>query len=92
MRKLTLDDREFESFRAFIEKECAISLASSKRYLLETRLAKLVAESGCSDFTEFYRSVVSRKQPNLKEKIIDASPPMKRFGFAIQVPGMRFGM
>jgi len=42
-----LTESEFGLIQTFIEDRCGIAIHPSKRYLIETRLAKLVAENGC---------------------------------------------
>lgn len=58
--------------RDYIEQQCGIALAEDKTYLLETRLAGLLAETGCADFGAFHRLVSGGTRPELKEKIVDA--------------------
>jgi chemotaxis protein methyltransferase CheR len=72
MTALTITDAEFELFRRYIETQCSIALADGKKYLLESRLTKLVVESGCDSFGSFYTQVIARNEPGLRDKIIDA--------------------
>jgi len=64
--------REFELLSGLIESECGIALAKEKTYLIETRLSKLVAQSGCDSYEGFYHYAKSGKEPALREKIINA--------------------
>jgi chemotaxis protein methyltransferase CheR len=64
--------REFELISGYIEKECGIVLSAEKTYLVETRLAKLVAQSGCETFEEFYHLAKRGTDAKLRERIIDA--------------------
>lgn len=68
----SISDAEFRLLRDYIEQQCGIALTSDKAYLIETRLAGLLAETGCADFGSFYRLASSGSQPGLKEKIVDA--------------------
>jgi chemotaxis protein methyltransferase CheR len=63
---------EFASLRDYIEDKCGIALDENKGYLIETRLAKLMVESGCENFTEFARLAKSESGTVLRDKIIDA--------------------
>ena len=63
---------EFKLLRDFIEQHCGICLGEEKAYLIETRLAGLMVQSGCPDFGSFYRLARDGSVPQLKEKIIDA--------------------
>ena len=67
-----LSQREFDLFRGYIEKSCGITLSDDKKYLIETRLASLVFETGASSFTEFYQKVDDVSASQLRSKIIDA--------------------
>lgn len=63
---------EFNLLRAYIEEQCGIALGDDKAYLIETRLTKLMVQSGCDNFGDFYRLVKSNTQPGLRDKIVDA--------------------
>lgn len=63
---------EFKLLRDFIEQKCGIALGDEKAYLIETRLTKLMVESGCEDFGAFYQLVKNGTRRDLSEKIIDA--------------------
>lgn len=63
---------EFRLLRDYIELQCGIALTEDKAYLVETRLAGLLAETGSPDFGSFYRLAQSGTLPGLKEKIVDA--------------------
>lgn len=67
-----ISDTEFQLLRQYIEEQCGIALGDEKAYLVETRLTKLMAMSGCDDFHEFYLLAKSDKDASLREKIIDA--------------------
>lgn len=68
----TISTSEFKLLRDLIEKLCGISLGNEKVYLIETRLAGLLAENGCNDFGSFYRLVSSDPSPRLRDKLVDA--------------------
>ncbi len=68
----SISDVEFRLLRDYIEQQCGIALTADKAYLIETRLAGLLAETGCSDFGSFYRLASGGSQPALREKIVDA--------------------
>lgn len=63
---------EFALLREYIREHCGIALGEEKAYLVETRLASLMAKNGCSNFGEFYRLAASNATVGLREKIIDA--------------------
>lgn len=68
----TISINEFKLLRDLIEKLCGIALGDEKAYLIETRLAGLLAENGCADFGSFYRLVSQDPNPRLRDKIVDA--------------------
>jgi chemotaxis protein methyltransferase CheR len=68
----TISDVEFKLLRDYIELQCGIALSEDKTYLVETRLAGLLAENGCADFGSFYRLASGGTKPDLKDKIVDA--------------------
>lgn len=67
-----ITDIEFRLLRDYIEQQCGIALSEDKAYLVETRLAGLLAETGCADFGSFYRLASGGAKPELKDKIVDA--------------------
>ncbi|MEB3207135.1 MAG: protein-glutamate O-methyltransferase CheR [Vampirovibrionales bacterium] len=82
----TLNSHEFDLFREYIARECGISLGKEKAYLVESRLAKLVVENGCNNFSEFYHKVRSGLDPALKTKVIDAMTTNETLWFRDESP------
>lgn len=68
----TITTNEFRLLRDLIERWCGISLGDEKAYLIETRLAGILTETGCSDFGAFYRLVSGAPDMKLRDKIVDA--------------------
>jgi chemotaxis protein methyltransferase CheR len=67
-----ISEQEFQLLRELIEKECAIAIGKEKMYLVESRLAKLLTESGCDTYGEFYQKVKNGFDHALKMKLVDA--------------------
>lgn len=63
---------EFRLLRDYIERHCGIVLGEEKAYLVETRLAGLLAETGCRDYGSFYRLASAESGNALRDKIVDA--------------------
>jgi chemotaxis protein methyltransferase CheR len=63
---------EFKALAAYIRNISGIALDQSKVYLVETRLAGLVKETGCSSYSELYFKAKSDPTKKLPERIIDA--------------------
>lgn len=69
---MEISKEEFSLLRNLIEQACGIALTEDKTYLIENRLAKLVAEQGCSTYSEFYLKASKDPDPSLRNKIVDA--------------------
>ncbi|HPQ68712.1 MAG TPA: protein-glutamate O-methyltransferase CheR [bacterium] len=63
---------EFDLLRTYIEQQCGISLHNGKEYLIESRLANLLVETGSKNFGDFYLKMRNSNDARLREKIIDA--------------------
>ena len=68
----TMTDGEFALFQAYVERECAMALSSDKKYLFESRLARLLIENGCQSFTHLYRELRNSNDTTVRDRIIDA--------------------
>lgn len=64
----------YEEFRAFLEKACGIVLGDNKEYLVNSRLAKLMAEHQIGDLRELVRRLqgTGTAQRALREAVVDA--------------------
>ena len=71
-KTFSIEQNEFELMRKYIDNNCGIVVGDEKSYLIESRLAKLVAETGSESFKEFYDILISNKIPGLRDKVIDA--------------------
>lgn len=69
---LKVNPTEFSLLRDYIEEQSGICLKPEKAYLIENRLASLMEEHKCRDFSEFYRLVKSGAKLDLREKLVDA--------------------
>lgn len=69
---MTITQQEFELLREYIHRHCGIVVGDGKTYLIESRLAHLVVETGCSTFEEFYRKTTLDPTGSLRDKIVDA--------------------
>ena len=78
---IKIDPNGFQLMRDFIEQNCGIYLADDKMYLLETRLTKLMVESGCSSFVDFYHKAASDDTYKLRDKVIEAITTNETFWF-----------
>ena len=53
----SLSSKEFTLMQKFIEDQCGISIGEEKAYLIESRLTKLLIDSGSSSFEELYQKI-----------------------------------
>lgn len=81
-----IDSNEFRLMRDYIEQHCGISLGQDKQYLVETRLASLVQESGCRSFSEFYQKTRADGTNRLRDRIIDAMTTNETLWFRDRSP------
>ncbi|MCP4003891.1 MAG: protein-glutamate O-methyltransferase CheR [bacterium] len=81
-----LSDQEFLDLRTFIEAKSGITVGDSKRYLIETRLVRLVTEVGCSSFSELHQRLVVNPKSALAEKVVDAMTTNETLWFRDQGP------
>lgn len=83
---VALSNTEFILFKKFIYDRCGINIEENKAYLIETRLAKLLIDSGLNSFGELYNSMESNWDDNIATKIIDAVTTNETFWFRDQKP------
>ncbi|MGE5417287.1 MAG: CheR family methyltransferase [Acidobacteriota bacterium] len=67
-----LSSQEFALMQRYIEDKCGITLGEDKAYLIETRLSKLLIDSGLNSFEELYHYIRTSNDQRLVEKVIDA--------------------
>lgn len=77
---------EYAMIQKFIEEKCGIEFGGDKAYLLESKLAKLLAESGASSFEDLYLKLCFSKDPYLIESVIDAVTINETFWFRDKTP------
>ncbi len=84
---LTVDNAgEFKVISEYIEKHCGIRLTAEKTYLLKTRLTSLMAETGCSNFSQLHSKAVADKSNSLRDKIVDAMTTNETLWFRDSMP------
>ena len=67
-----LSSKEFQILKGLIIEKCGILISDEKSYLIESRLSKLLIDSGFRSFEELYKMIYSKKDNDILEKIIDA--------------------
>src|SRR5690606_19641900 len=72
--------------RELIQNECGIMLQDGKQYLVESRLANIVYENSCTNFSEFYHLAKSSLNSKLREKIVDAMTTNETLWFRDESP------
>ena len=69
---IRLQPEEQKSLAQYVHSLCAITLDESKGYLIESRLADLVEESGCGSYGGLLERAKSDRSQALERRIIDA--------------------
>ena len=77
---------ELQLLQKFIKNKCGIEIGDDKAYLIESRLAKILADSGFSSFGELYCSVYDSNDEALTQKLIDAITTNETFWFRDKTP------
>ncbi|NJL60178.1 MAG: protein-glutamate O-methyltransferase CheR [Desulfobacteraceae bacterium] len=69
---LKITEPEYILMKKYIEDQCGIHLRENKEYLIESRLADMVAETGCKSFQEFHYLARTDSSGKLRDRIVDA--------------------
>ncbi len=72
---------EFPLMRDAIEQISGIRVGDGKAYLIESRLAKLLAEYGCDSFRAFHQLVKTRADADLRSKLVNAMSTQETLWF-----------
>lgn len=81
-----LSSREFTLIQKFIEEQCGITIGEEKAYLTESRLSKLLIDSGLSSFEELYKKIYFNRDLKVTEKVIDAITTNETLWFRDKMP------
>ena len=87
---MTISVQEFNLLKDYIQRNCGISVPADKTYLIESRMAQLVAESGAKDFHEFYDKAVADRTGKMRDQIIDAITTNETLWFRDGKPWVTF--
>ncbi len=78
---------EFQHIQKYIESQCGISLGENKAYLIETRLAKLLQDTGICSFDNLCSMISSNRIPaRLSKEIVDAITTNETLWFRDKTP------
>ncbi|MEO5348239.1 MAG: protein-glutamate O-methyltransferase CheR [Magnetococcus sp. YQC-3] len=67
---MAISPEEFQWIRQFMRDHSGVDLQPGKEYLVESRLAPLLARNGCRTFTQFFQKV-GRNEGGLPERVVD---------------------
>lgn len=81
-----MSQNEFALFQQWVERNCSLALTEDKKYLLETRLARILSEYQCETFMELYRKVGTNTQSGLRDRIVDAVTTHETLWFRDESP------
>jgi chemotaxis protein methyltransferase CheR len=77
---------EFSLFQQWVERNCSLALSDDKKYLLETRLSRILAEYRCDTFMDLYRKVGNNTDTALRDRIVDAVTTHETLWFRDESP------
>lgn len=77
-------EKDITAICDLVDELCGIYLDSSKDYLIEGRLAKLVHQSGATDYVDFAKK--ARRTPKIKADVIDAITTNETLWFRDSTP------
>ena len=86
MNTNSLSTEEFTCLKDFIEKSCGIALSDQKSYLIESRLAHLLVEYGCSTYMDLCFKAKNDRTTDLRNKIVDAMTTNETLWFRDKAP------
>ena len=81
-----ISELELLLFQRIIKDKCGIAIGDDKAYLIESRLAKILADSKLSSFGELFCSVYNSKDEKVTQKLIDAITTNETFWFRDATP------
>lgn len=81
-RRHTLTQEEFQALREFLCRHTGITLADSKRYLVQSRLRNFLLETRMTTFGELVRDLIQDTLPSkIRTRLIDAMTTNETFWF-----------
>lgn len=69
---MSVDDPDFDLFRDYLERACGIVLGDNKKYLVSSRLGRLLEQKGIRSLGELVRLAQQQPRSGLSETIVDA--------------------
>lgn len=82
---LSLSREEFSLLQKFINDHCGILIPTDKAYLIESRLARLVMETGARSFYGLYR-IMENNNFKIRQRVIDAITTNETHWFRDRTP------
>ncbi len=74
-------EEEFKVVQAFLEKECGIALSPNKKYLVQSRLERLLGEYQVSSYSDLIARTKNDGDSGLLERIVDNMTTNETFWF-----------
>ena len=68
----TLQPKDYEEFRIFLEKSCGLVLGENKHYLVTSRLSRLMAEFSAGSVGDLLALLKGGTKPGLRERVVEA--------------------
>jgi chemotaxis protein methyltransferase CheR len=70
--QMNLSETQFVLFQTYIQQQCGILIGKDKNYLIESRLTKLLIDSGLRSFDELYTLLAHTRDDSIRDRVIDA--------------------
>lgn len=83
---MTAADSDFNSFRDFLERTCGIVLGENKRYLVTSRLGRLLEQKGIHSLGELMKQIQLQPRSGLREMVVDAMTTNETLWFRDSYP------
>lgn len=68
----SLDPKDFNAFRDFLQKACGIDLGENKQYLVTSRLGRILIQHKLTSLAELMKAITTDPRGELREKVINA--------------------
>ena len=86
MKNIALSDLEFSLFQKLIRQKCGIEITEDKAYLIESRLMRILVESGIDSFSGLYHYIQSTMDEVMVGKLISAITTNETLWFRDKTP------
>ncbi len=83
---IKITPQEYQTYCKYVYDICGITLAPNQAYLIENRLAPIIKNQACSNFSELYNKSKADRLKKLEQEIIDAITTNETYFFRDKSP------